>query len=375
MNASDETPASELSVEEKIQLWGEMTRIRCFEQCAIQHYCAGRMGGWLNVQIGQDSIPVVIRSLMTVHDHSISSFRCLGHALASGMSMRSCMAELFGKATGSSKGKGGMHSFQSPETRFWGGYGVTGAQTPLACGLAFALKHRGEAGAVFCCLGDGAMNQGAFHEAMNLSALFHLPVVFVIENNQFAMSASVERSSAYSGCLAKRAEGYGMAWDKAEGEDLLQLRRVLAAAALRARQECRPSLIEVATYRYEGFSVADAQKFKYRTKAEVTDRMENHDPIQLWGAHLMAAGIATAEELKAIRKQAIQEANESAEFAKTSPYPSPEAILQDVYWEVDMKTAAGPSGRHFFETHDLSLRRSGKGQSAQALSSLRQKSS
>lgn len=205
------------------------------------------------------------------------------------------------------------------------------------------------------------MNQGAFHEAMNLAALFHLPVVFVIENNQFAMSASVEQSSAYSGCLAKRAEGYRMAWDKADGEDLLQLRRVLAVAALRARQECRPSLIEVATYRYEGFSVADAQKFKYRTKAEVMDQMENHDPIHLWGAHLMAAGIATAEELKAIRKQAIQEANESAEFAKASPHPLPEAILQDVYGEVDMKTAAGSLGRHFFEIHAPSLRRSRKG--------------
>lgn len=325
-----------------------MTRIRCFENVAIQHYQAGRMGGWLNVQIGQDAIPVAIRSLMGPRDHSISSYRCLGHALASGMTMRSCMAELFGKATGSSKGKGGLHSMHSPETHYWGGYGFAGTQTPLACGLGFALKHRGEAGAVFCCLGDGAVNQGAFHEALNLAALFHLPVVFIIENNGYAMGTSVRRSSALRDSLAQRAEGYGMAWDLTEDNDLEELHRRLRRARVRACDECRPTLLEVRTYRFEGHTIADANKFKYRTKAEAQDRQLNHDPITLWGDRLLHDGIASDEELTSIRAAAKLEAQDAAEFAKSSPCPAPAAITQDVYWEVDHQTTAGMRGRHFF---------------------------
>lgn len=346
MNAAGLEP--ELTPDEKVALWREMMRIRCFETIAIKRYQGGEMGGWLNVQIGQEAVPVAIRSLMGPLDHSISSYRCLGHALASGMTMRSCMAELFGRETGCSKGKGGMHSFQSPETRFWGGYGVVGTQVPLACGLGFALKHRGEAGAVFCCLGDGAMNQGAVHEALNLAALFRLPVVFVLENNGYAMGTSVRRSSAIRDSLARRAEGYGMAWYIADGDDVVALRAKLHPACHRARHECLPTLLEVHTYRYEGHTIADANKFKYRSKAEVEDRSLNHDPVQLWAARLLQDGLATEEQLAAIREDALQEARDAAEFAKSSPYPSPAAITQDVYWEVDHQTRAGMTGRHFF---------------------------
>jgi pyruvate dehydrogenase E1 component alpha subunit len=348
MNAALDAAPPELSPVEKVSLWREMTRIRAFEQVARQYYAAGSMGGWLNVQIGQEMIPVVIRSLMGPLDHSISSYRCLGHALASGMTMRGCMAELFGKATGSSMGKGGMHSFQSPETRFWGGYGFAGTQTPLACGLGFALKHRGEAGAVFCCLGDGAVNQGAFHEALNLAALFRLPVVFIIENNEYAMGTSVRRSSAFRDSLASRAEGYGMAWGVADGNHLEELRGILHPARDRARHECLPTLLEVRTYRFEGHSIADANQFKYRAKAVVQDRQLNHDPIKILAARLLKDGIATEEQLKCIRAEALQEAMAAAEFAKSSPYPSREAITQDVYWEIDHQTANGMTGRHFF---------------------------
>ena len=348
MNAAQNASTSELTPEEKVSLWREMTRIRCFETVAIQYYQGGYMGGWLNVQTGQEMIPVVIRSLMGPLDHSICSYRCLGHALASGMPMRSCMAELFGKETGSSKGKGGLHSLQSPETRFWGGYGFVGTQTPLACGLGFALKHRGEVGAVFCCLGDGAVNQGAFHEALNLAALFRLPVLFIIENNEYAMGTSVRRSSAFRDSLAHRAEGYGMAWDIANGNNLEELRGKLQQARDRARHEHRPTMLEVRTYRFEGHTIADANKFKYRAKAEVLDRQLNHDPIKLWGARLLRDGITTEETIQSIREEAMQEAKDAAVFARSSPYPSGEAITQDVYWEVDQQTFAGTTGRHFF---------------------------
>lgn len=348
MNASLDAATPQLPPVEKVSLWREMTRIRCFESVAIQYYQGGCMGGWMNVQIGQEMIPVVIRSLMGPLDHSISSYRCLGHALASGMTMRDCMAELFGKATGSSKGKGGMHSFQSPETRFWGGYGFAGTQTPLACGLGFALKHCGEAGAVFCCLGDGAVNQGAFHEALNLAALFRLPVVFIIENNEYAMGTSVRRSSAFRDSLASRAEGYGMAWGVADGNHLEELRETLHAACARARHECLPTLLEVRTYRFEGHTIADANKFKYRAKTDVLDRQLNHDPIKILAACLLSEGLATEDTLAAIREEAMREAKDAAEFAKSSPYPSRETITQDVYWEVDHCTSSGMAGRHFF---------------------------
>lgn len=348
MNAGMDDPANRMTAAGKLRLWSEMTRIRCFEMEAIKHYQGGRMGGWLNVQIGQEPVPVVIRSVMGALDHSISSYRCLGHALASGMSMQSCMAELFGKATGACKGKGGMHSFQSPGTRFWGGYGFVGTQAPLACGLAFGLKHCGEAGVVFCCLGDGAVNQGAFHEALNLAALFYLPVVFIIENNRYAMGTSVARSSAMGDCLAKRAEGYGMAWDTVEANAIPDFRSKLLSAYRRARDECRPCLLEVFTYRFEGHNVADANKFRYRAKAEVVDQQSNHDPIQRWGEVLIAEGIATAVELESIRTQAMAEALDAAHFAHNSPFPTKNAITEDVYWEVDHQTAAGGIGRHFF---------------------------
>ena len=347
-DASQAAVNAALTPAEKVHLWREMMRIRIFEQVAIQHYQAGRMAGWLNVQIGQETIPVAIRSLMGPLDHSISFYRCLGHALASGMSMNACMAELFGKQTGTCKGKGGMHSFHSPETRFWGGYGSVATQTPLACGLAFGLKQRDEAGAIFCCLGDGAVNQGAFHESLNLAALFHLPVVFVIENNGYAMGTSVPRSSAFGDSLASRAEGYAMAWEVVDGNNLYGLRVALSAAHERARQKCEPTLLEVHTYRFEGHTIADANKLKYRQKVEVEDRQLNHDPITLWGSHLIDEKIAEAETLKGIREEAIHEATASASYAMSSPYPEPSDILRDVYWAVDHQTTTAVNGRHFF---------------------------
>jgi pyruvate dehydrogenase E1 component alpha subunit len=263
----------ELSAQEKIYVWREMMRMRKFEIKAIQEYCAGRMGGFLHAQIGQEGVPVAIRSVMGPLDHSISSFRCLGHALCSGVSMRSLMAELMGRETGVCAGKSGMQSMHSPETRFWGGWCFAATQTPLACGLAFGLKYRGELGAVFCCLGDGAVNQGCFHEALNLASLFHLPVVFVLENNGFAMGTSVQRASAMRECLAQRAEGYAMHWDVVNADDFAAMHAVLDAAGRLAREQLRPSLIEVKTYRFEGFTIADANKLKYRSKAEVEFRM------------------------------------------------------------------------------------------------------
>jgi pyruvate dehydrogenase E1 component alpha subunit len=186
------------------------------------------------------------------------------------------------------------------------------------------------------------------HEAYNLASLWNLPVVFVIENNGYSMGTSQERSSAFPECLAQRAEGYGMAWDHFMGEDLYEVRARVGQALDRAHNESKPSIIEISTYRWEGHSVADANKLKYRTKEEVERFQKEHDPIQVWKATLIAEGVATEAELKKIDREAQAEAEASADFAKASPYPEPESIFEDVYWEVDNKTEAGQTGRHFF---------------------------
>lgn len=339
---------AKLTAADKIELYRKMVRVRRFEQVSLQHYQAGRMGGFLHLYIGQESVAIGCTSLMGPNDHVITAYRDHAHALGVGMTMDECMAELFGKATGCSKGKGGSMHYFAPDKNYWGGHGIVAGQTPLGLGLAYGLKYRGLKGAAMCFLGDGAVNQGAFHESLNLAALWDLPVIYVIENNGYSMGTSQERSSAYNENLAKRAEGYGMAWDSFVGEDLYDVRARVQVAIDRAHNESKPTMLEIATYRWEGHSVADANKLKYRTKEEVEKYQKEHDPIQVWKRNLLAEGVATEDELKKIDREAQAEAEASADFAKASPYPEPESIFEDVYWEVDNKTEAGATGRHFF---------------------------
>jgi pyruvate dehydrogenase E1 component alpha subunit len=201
-----------------------------------------------------------------------------------------------------------------------------------------------------CFLGDGAVNQGAFHESLNLAALFDLPVVYIIENNGYSMGTSQKRSSAYPGCLAERAEGYDMAWAQIGGADIYELRAGVHAALERARKESKPTLLEVLTYRYKGHSVADANLFKYRTKEEVERFEREHDPITLWKDTLTAEKILTEAQATEIDNAAVAEAEAAAQFAEESPFPEPSEVFDDVYWEVDNKTDAGQTGRHFFNS-------------------------
>jgi pyruvate dehydrogenase E1 component alpha subunit len=258
------------------------------------------------------------------------------------------MAELFGKATGCSNGKGGSMHYFAPDKNYWGGHGIVAGQTPLGTGLAYGLKYRGLKGCALAFLGDGAVNQGAFHESLNIAALWDLPVIYVIENNGYSMGTSQKRSSAYPSCLAERAEGYGMAWEQFDGTDIYEVRARTQAAIERAHNESKPTLLEIATYRYTGHSVADAMATVYRTKEEIERYQREHDPILVWGQKLIDEGVATEADLKKIDRAAQKEAEDSADFAAASPYPEPESIFNDVYWEVDNGTVAGQTGRHFF---------------------------
>lgn len=338
-----------LTPEAKIQLLREMLRIRRFEQRALNEYTRGKMGGFMHLYIGQESVAVGACSLMGDDDHVITAYRCHGHALAVGMNMNECMAELYGKATGCSKGKGGSMHFFAPDKNYWGGHGIVGGQTPLGLGLAYGLKYKGLKGAAMCFLGDGAVNQGCFYESLNMAALFELPVIYIIENNGYSMGTSLERSSVVKDCLAQRGEAFCVEWAQANGEDIYEVRAVTQRAIERAHKESKPTILEFDTYRYYGHSVADSKhKGGYRSEEEIETYKRDHDPLQLFKKRLIEEGVLTEAQFEEISDAAKAEAEASAQFAEESPLPSDASIFEDVYFEVDRQTEAGRTGKHFF---------------------------
>ncbi len=338
-----------LTPEQKVSFFRDMVRIRQFELTSLAEYQRGvNMGGFLHLYNGQEAIAVASSSLMGEHDHMITAYRDHGHGLSVGMSMNECMAELFGKIDGCSKGKGGsMHLF-APDKNYWGGHGIVGGQTPLGLGLAYGVKFLEQKGCCLCYLGDGAINQGAFHESLNMASLLEIPVVYIIENNGYSMGTSQERSSSAPEYLAQRAEGYSMEWDVIDGENLYELRGKLNLAMERARNECKPTLLEIKTYRYYGHSVADANHKKYREAEEIEEYRSTHDPINLWKEKLFAEGHLNEDTAKQIEKEAKREAKDSVKFALASPAPTVADISKDIYWEVDNETEASKQGRYFF---------------------------
>jgi len=263
--------------------------------------------------------------------------------------MNECMAELFGRATGCSKGKGGSMHFFAPDKNFWGGHGIVAGQTPLGLGLAYGIKYKGLKGAALCFLGDGAVNQGCFYESLNMASLFDLPVIYVIENNKYSMGTSLERSSVVRDCLAQRGEAFLIDWAQANGEDIYEVRAAVQTAIERAHNKSRPTILELDTYRYYGHSVADAKhKGGYRSADEIEAHKRDHDPIQLFKRRLLAEGVLTEEQFEAMSEEVKDEAKASVKFAEESPAPSDAAIFEDVYFEVDRQTEAGRTGKHFF---------------------------
>jgi pyruvate dehydrogenase E1 component alpha subunit len=258
------------------------------------------------------------------------------------------MAELFGKATGCSKGKGGSMHYFAPDKNFWGGHGIVAGQTPLGLGLAFAIKYKGLRGAALCFLGDGAVNQGSWYECLNIASLWDLPVVYIIENNQYSMGTSLVRSSAFRTSLAERAQGFAMDWDVCNGEDLYEVRAKVQEAMDRAHKQSRPTVLEISTYRYYGHSVADAKHKVYRSEDEIERYKQDHDPIRLWKTRLLAEGVLTEEKYEELDSAARQEAADSVRFAEDSPFPTEASISEDIYFEVDRQTIAGRTGKHFF---------------------------
>ena len=344
-NAALAPANASLSAEGKIELYRLMVRIRRFEERSLRAYQSKKIGGFLHLYIGQEAVAVGCCSLMGENDHVITAYRDHGHAIAVGMELNPLMAELYGKVTGCSKGKGGSMHFFDPSRNYWGGHGIVGGQVPLGTGLAYGLKYKGLKGACMTFMGDGAVNQGAVHEAYNLAALWNLPVVFVIENNGYSMGTSQARSSA--GELAKRAEGYGMKWGVCDGHNLYEVRAFMDHFLKDARDNHRPSVVEIRTYRYRGHSVADPDN-TYRAKAEIEEYRRTKDPIQVFQNLLLEEKVLTEAQVEKIDTKARTEADVSADFAEASSFPTAADLQKDVYWESDNPSQRKSEGRLFF---------------------------
>jgi pyruvate dehydrogenase E1 component alpha subunit len=319
-------PITGMKVDELLELYTKMLRIRRFEEAAFQSYQKGSIVGFCHLYIGQEAVCVGALSALVKGDKVLTAYRDHGHALAMGMSADSLMAELFGKATGCSKGKGGSMHFFSAEHGMLGGNGIVGSHVPVATGVAFAQKYQMNRGVTLVFFGDGAAQQGAVHEAMNLAGLWRLPIVFIVENNQYGMGTSVKRSSAILE-LHQRAASYNFSGVTCNGMDVLDVREKVGAAVALARDIHSPTFIEAKTYRYRGHSMSDPAS--YRTKEEV-EKFQHQDPILMMKSDLMKRGVSEAK-FDEIEKAAKAEAKHSVDFATESPVPDVSETLTDVY--------------------------------------------
>ncbi len=306
-------------------LYRQMLRIRRFEEAAAKAYSQGKIGGFLHLYIGQEASAVGALSVLTPLDYVVGTYRDHGLALARGMSSRACMAELFGKVTGCSKGLGGsMHLFDA-DKRMMGGYGIVGGHVPLAAGMAFAAKYRGDNTVTVCFLGEGAVSIGDFHEGLSLAALWHLPLVVVVENNEYSMGTPLSRTLAVPD-VSQKAQGYGVARDRFRTDDVMEVRERLAVAVSRAREESLPTLIEVQTYRYRGHSMSDPGK--YRTAEEIEEHKKS-DALGRAERELRAAGMGAMVD--AIDLEIEEEIGDAVSFAEASPEPGEELIEAYTY--------------------------------------------
>jgi len=308
-----------------------MLLLRRFEEKAGQLYGMQKIRGFCHLYIGQEAIAAGAMTATTPGDKVITAYRDHGMALAKGISAKSCMAELFGKATGCSKGKGGSMHFFSREHNFFGGHGIVGAQIGVGAGLAFAEKYRGTGDVVLCFFGDGAARQGVLHETFNMAMLWKLPVVFICENNMYAMGTSVIRTSNVLD-IYKLADAYDMPGDSIDGMKCEEVHTGIERAVKRARLGEGPTLLEIKTYRYRGHSMSDPAK--YRTKEEVEEYREK-DPINQVEKLLLDNKWATAEDIAAIADRVKAEVEDAVSFAEQSPWPDEGELLKDVYVEND----------------------------------------
>ena len=327
--------AARLPDETLLKWLRDMLLIREFEVRSMQAYQNKKIGGFLHIYIGQEALAVGAIAALRENDPVITAYRDHGHALARGTDPRYCMAELYGKSGGCSKGKGGSMHFFDRARHFYGGHGIVGAQCPLGAGLAFATKYEDEvinesrsSRVTMCFLGDGALNQGAFHEAMNLAGVLNLPVVFAVENNGYAMGTSVERGTTMARELTAKAAGYGMSAACVDGMDVMNVYDALKPIVEEVRESARPYFVELRSYRYKGHSMSDPRK--YRTKEE-EQQYETEDPIERLANYLMSGRGLTKDGYDEMVKGVRGQVREAVKWADESPEPDLDELYNDVY--------------------------------------------
>jgi pyruvate dehydrogenase E1 component alpha subunit len=314
---------------------------RRFEEASAEAYALGKIGGFCHLYIGQEAVGVGALSPLRDDDYVITAYRDHVQALARGMTSREVMAELYGRVDGSSGGKGGSMHMYSAEKRFMGGWGIVGGQVPMATGIGWAIKYRGGDQVCVCFMGEAAVNQGAFHESLNMAALWRLPVIFIVENNRYGMGTAWERASSLYD-ISKKACAYAMPSAVAEGRDVLQMRATVEEAIERAREESMPTLIEARCYRFMGHSMSDPVHGVYRSKEEVEEEKQE-DPIKVYIDQLKAAELLTEQDLDGMDADVREEVEDASEFAENSPLPPAEHLHREVYAEIN------PGGTLFLE--------------------------
>ena len=333
MTARKTTAKSNVSAKDLLQHYKDMLLIRRFEEKAGQLYGMGLIGGFCHLYIGQEAVVVGLEAAAEEGDKRITSYRDHGHMLACGMDPNGVMAELTGRIDGYSKGKGGsMHMF-SKEKHFYGGHGIVAAQVPLGAGLAFADKYQDNGRVTFTYFGDGAANQGQVYETFNMAAIWDLPCIFVIENNQYAMGTSQDRSTSTPD-LHTRGEAFGIPGEIVDGMDVMAVKEAGERAVKHCRSGKGPYILEIKTYRYRGHSMSDPAK--YRTREEVQKMRDERDPIEQVRDVLLTGKHASEDDLKAIDKEIKKVVNASAEFAKDSPLPDVSELWTDIYAEAEV---------------------------------------
>ncbi|GBD11421.1 Acetoin:2,6-dichlorophenolindophenol oxidoreductase subunit alpha [bacterium HR23] len=317
-----------LSKTELVSFYRKMLLIRRFEERCAEMYMLGKIRGFLHLYIGEEAIAVGCMSVLRPEDYVVTHYRDHGHALARGMDPKVAMAELFGKATGCSRGKGGsMHLFDA-RLNFMGGYAIVGGQLPVAVGLALASQLQGQPRVTVCFFGDGALNQGEFHEALNLASLWKLPIVFFLENNLYGMGSHIDRTYAGGRDVFKAADHYRIPAYQTDGMDVLAVREATLRAVEHARQGKGPYFLEALTYRFRGHSMADP--VEYRDKAE-EEAWKARDPLPAFQRYLLENASATLEELSHIEQEVEEGVEEAIRFADASPEPPPQALYEDIY--------------------------------------------
>src|SRR6266496_2048548 len=310
-----------------INLLHQMLVIRRFEEKSAEAYSTGKIGGFCHLYIGQEAVAVGAMSAIRQDDYVLTSYREHAHALTKGISSESVMAELFGKKTGCSHGKGGsMHMFDS-RVNFLGGHAIVGGQIPLATGTAFAAKYKGTDKVSLCFFGEAAVNQGAFHESLNMAQLWKLPCIYICENNQYGMGTSLERAMSVQS-VAQKACAYEIASELVDGMDVLAMRHATERAAERARKESLPTLIEARTYRYMGHSMSDPGK--YRTRAEI-EKYQERDPIKLFTSVLKENDVIDDDRIADLEKEIKEQVEHAVRFAEESPEPDAAELYTDIY--------------------------------------------